>query len=316
MSYDLTIAIPTFNGAARLPRLLACLRAQVDTDKLNWEIIIVDNNSTDNTADVIREYQQDWPTDVPLHYSFEPRQGAAFARIRAVEEARGQLVGFLDDDNLPNERWVAAACDFADQHPQAGAIGSQIHPEYEVPPPENFERIASFLAIVERGEQSQLYQPAMKMLPPSAGLVVRREAWQRHAPNPPFLQGRSGKTILNSEDLESILHIQNAGWQVWYNPAMEIYHVIPRNRLTRDYLLYIVRSTGLARHYIRSLRWRPWQRPFLAPAGWLRDVSRAAIYFLQHHQELDSDTVTACEMEFLKSSVLSPFYLWRKYSGL
>ncbi|MDB9314592.1 hormogonium polysaccharide biosynthesis glycosyltransferase HpsE [Spirulina sp. CS-785/01] len=312
MSFDLTVAIPTYNGAGRLPQLLDCLKRQVETESLGWEVLVVDNNSRDNTLAVVEEYQQQWLADVPLRVCTETQQGAAFARIRGIHEAEGELVGFLDDDTLPKENWVSAACRFAREYPQAGAFGSQIHGEYETEPPEDFEKIASFFAITERGEIPHLYHPQMKMLPPSAGLVVRRRVWLEIVPERPFLTGRSQNSVLNSEDLEAILYIQNAGWEIWYNAEMELYHQIPRDRLTRAYLLYLVRSTGLARHHIRMLRYKPWQRPFLFPVGLANDIRKALFYFLKYRHRFQEDVVAACEMEFLRSSIVSPFYLWKQ----
>ncbi|MGL5084033.1 MAG: hormogonium polysaccharide biosynthesis glycosyltransferase HpsE [Microcoleaceae cyanobacterium] len=306
---DFTVAIPTYNGAKRLPEVLEKLRSQTNLESLSWEVIVVDNNSTDNTSEVIRHYQENWPE---LRYFVESQQGAAFARKRAIMEAQAPLIGFLDDDTLPALDWVAAAYEFSQVHPKAGAYGSQVHGVYEVEPPEGFERIASFFAVTERGSQPHRYEPQMKMLPPSAGLVVRKHAWEENVPEKPFLSGRSGQSILNSEDLEVVMYIQNAGWEVWYNSDMHLYHQIPKQRLEREYLLYLVRSTGLARHYIRMLRLKPWQRPILFPIGFANDLRKALIYYLKHQKELETNTVLACEMEFLRSSIVSPFYLLRK----
>lgn len=308
---DFTIAIPTYNGANRLPQVLDKLRSQTDVEQISWEVIVVDNNSSDNTAEVVKQYQENWLSNVPLRYCFEPQQGAAFARLQAVQEAQGSLIGFLDDDTLPAPNWISTAVLFGKKHPKAGAYGSQIHGVYEVEPPPEFGRIACFLAIIERGSQPHLYHPKMKMLPPSAGLVVRQQAWLENVPEKPFLSGRSGQSILNSEDLEVVMYIQNAGWEIWYNSEMHLYHQIPRQRLERDYLLYLMRSTGLARHYIRMLRLKPWQRPLLFPLGFFNDCRKALTYYLKHRTKLKSDTVAACEMEFLRSSLVSPFYLWR-----
>jgi glycosyltransferase involved in cell wall biosynthesis len=309
LTLDLTVAIPTYNGASRLPEVLDRLQAQLQTETLRWEILIIDNNSTDNTAEVVKNYQNKTDRICPIAYGFEPQQGAAFARLKAVREARGELIGFLDDDTIPDPNWVAAACAFARTHPQAGAYGSQVHGDYEVEPPQNFEKIASFFAITERGDRPHLYEPRLKMLPPSAGLVVRKQAWLENVPDRPFLSGRSQGSILNSEDLEVVLHLQNSGWEIWYNADMHLYHKIPKQRLEKEYLLYLVRSTGLARHYIRMLRLKPWQRPLVFPLGLARDLYRAIAYFLKHRNQLPHDVVTACEFEFLTSSILSPFYL-------
>lgn len=312
MALDLTIAIPTYNGATRLPKVLDCLRQQAGTANMTWEVLIINNNSTDNLSGVVARAQRQWLGNVPLRLVNESQQGAAFARICAVREAQGDLVGFLDDDTLPAPDWVQETYKFAHQYPQAGAYGSQIHGDFEVPPPQGFERIAGFLAITERGDRPLVYTPESKMLPPSAGLVVRRQVWLQTVPPRPFLSGRSPHSILNSEDLEAIIQIQNAGWEIWYNPTMVLFHQIPARRVSREGLLFIVRSTGLARHHIRMLRFSPWQRPLIFSIGLLRDCYEAARFFLRHRDRLSTDVVAACEMEFLRCSIISPFYVWRE----
>ena len=132
INVDLTVAIPTYNGETRLPELLKRLQKQLYTEDFSWEIIVVDNNSTDNTAKLVQTYQVTWQLPYPLKYYFEPKQGAAYARKRAVEEAKGKLIGFLDDDNYPTPNWVTKAYAFGKIYPQAGAYASQIHPEWEV----------------------------------------------------------------------------------------------------------------------------------------------------------------------------------------
>lgn len=308
----ITIAIPTFNGAARLPAVLAGLRDQEGTAAIAWEVLIVDNNSTDDTVAVVEQWQTQWLPNVPLRLIHETQQGAAFARLSAIADSRGELVGFLDDDTLPDVNWVAAAWAFAQAHPEAGAFGSQIHGDFEMPPPPRFERIAGFLAITERGKVPLRYEPAAKMLPPSAGLVVRRQVWLDCVPPRPFLRGRSPNSLLNSEDLEAIIQIQNAGWEIWYNPAMVLWHQIPARRVSREGLLFIVRSTGLARHHIRMLRFAPWQRPLVTLVGWGRDTVKLVHFWWQNRDRLATDPVAACELEFLRCSLISPFYVWRE----
>ncbi|MGK7925927.1 MAG: hormogonium polysaccharide biosynthesis glycosyltransferase HpsE [Spirulina sp.] len=310
---NISIAIPTYDGASRLPEVLDRLTEQIETDKISWEVLVVDNNSTDNLQEVVRYYQNTkFTRGVSLRYYIERQQGAAFARIKAIKEARGEFIGFLDDDTLPALNWVRSAYVFGRDHPRSGAYGSQIRGNYEVEPPENFHRIASFFAITERGDRSHIYQPQMKILPPTAGLTVRRKAWLENVPDRPFLSGRSRQSILNSEDLEAVLYIQNAGWEIWYNPAMEIEHKIPRDRLTKDYLLFLMKSTGLARHYIRMLRYKSWQKLIFFPLGWVNDIRKAIVYFSKNYKVLDKDIIAACEMEFLLSSIMSPFYLWQQ----
>ncbi|MBW4479706.1 MAG: hormogonium polysaccharide biosynthesis glycosyltransferase HpsE [Tolypothrix brevis GSE-NOS-MK-07-07A] len=308
---DFTVAIPTYNGESRLPELLERLQNQICTEKLLWEIIVVDNNSSDNTAKVVQAYQENWQCAYPLKYCFESQQGAAYARKRAVQEAKGQLIGFLDDDNYPASNWVTAAYDFAQKHPKAGAYGSQIHGDFEVEPPENFHKIACFLAITERGDEPHIYQPKMKMLPPGAGLVVRKQAWCENVPQQPVLNHKGREAGLASEDLEVVLHIQLGGWEIWYNPEMYVYHKIPAWRLQREYLILLFRCVGLSRYHLRMLRTKPWQRPLASLAYLVNDLRTIIIHSFKYRSAIKTDLIAACEKELLVSSLISPFYLFK-----
>lgn len=310
-SLDFTIAIPTYNGESRLPELLERLKNQIHTENLTWEIIVVDNNSTDQTAKVVQTYQQNWQCFYPLKYCFEARQGAAYARKRAVKEAKGKLIGFLDDDNYPLLTWVAAAYAFGQKYPKVGAYGSQIHPDWEVEPPQNFQRIAPFLAITERGNLPLLYEPAKKLLPPSAGLVIRRQAWLESVPNKSILTGRANGNMLTSEDLEMLSYIQKAGWEIWYNPEMEIYHKIPSFRLKKDYLIPFFQGIGLSRYVTRMVNIKPIYKPVIYLAYMINDIRKIAFHLIKYQNKLKNDLVAACEMQLFISSLISPFYLWK-----
>jgi cellulose synthase/poly-beta-1,6-N-acetylglucosamine synthase-like glycosyltransferase len=74
-----------------------------------------------------------------------------------------------------------------------------------------------------------LYKPALnRIIPPSAGLVVRRKAWVETVPKHCILGGRKSGSMLTGEDTETISYIQQGGWEIWYNPAMEVTHKIPK----------------------------------------------------------------------------------------
>ncbi|BAZ01611.1 family 2 glycosyl transferase [Tolypothrix tenuis PCC 7101] len=318
---NFSVAICTFNGEKRLPDVLDKLKdccaytAQLalETEPIIWEILVIDNNSKDNTAKVVQEYQANWPDAYPLKYYLETQQGLSYARERAIQEAEGTLVGFLDDDNLPTPNWVASAYNFGKNHPQAGAYGGQIKADYEVIPPNNFDRIARFLAIVE-GNKSFCYNnhqnnyTVRKMLPPGAGLVVRQQAWMENVPKQLFFCGRSDDSFVTSEDLEALVHIRKAGWEIWYTPEMKIYHRIPKERLEKEYLIKLMRGIGLSRHHIRMLDFPAWLKPFALPIYSANDLRKLVFYWIKYRNLLQTDIVAACEMELLIGILMSPFY--------
>jgi glycosyltransferase involved in cell wall biosynthesis len=310
MSIHFTVAIPTYNGETRLPKVLDKLLLQIGLDNIQWEIIIVDNNSTDGTARLVQEYQDRWSHSITIRYFLECRQGTAFAREKAIKEAKGKYVGFLDDDNLPSPIWVMEAYKFGEEHPQAGAYASQIHGLFEIEPPENIKPILFYLAITERGTQPLLYEPSKKGFPPGAGLVVRRHVWESFVPKRLFLVGRVGKSMLSGEDSEALLHIHKGGWEIWYNPGMEIEHIIPSWRLSENYLISLMRGVGLSRYHLRMITFNNWERPFAFCIYMANDIRRLMLYFFVTQHVIKNHVVVAAEKQILIATCISPFYLF------
>ena len=238
---DFTVAIPTFNGASRFPAVLDRLREQQGLEDIPWEVMVIDNNSTDETKQVVESYQANFPC--PLRYCFEEKQGAGYARKLAIREAKSELVGFLDDDNIPELNWIQTAIEFAEKHPQVGAIGSQIHGDFDIDPPQELKPLLPYFAISEWGDKPFQYD---RMLPPSAGLVVRRQAWIECVPEKTILNGRTKDNFVTGEDIEVLAYIQRkGGWELWYNPKMEVNHKILISRFEKAYLVNFFRGIGL-----------------------------------------------------------------------
>ncbi|MGB7086078.1 MAG: hormogonium polysaccharide biosynthesis glycosyltransferase HpsE [Phormidesmis sp.] len=306
---DFTVVIATYNGADRVGAVLDRLRCQIDTDDIVWEVIVVDNNSSDQTAEVVKRYQASWPEAVPLRYEFEPQQGAGFARHHGTKVANSPLIGYLDDDNLPWINWVRSAYRFGQQNPHVGVFGSRIYGKFSTTPPANFERISSLLALTDRGSKPIPYRPEGKVVPPGAGLVVRRQAWLDNVPEERTLAEKFGEREAG-EDLEVVLRIQRAGWPVWYNANMWMHHEIPEERLSRDYLITLCRGIGLSRYHTRMLSFAPWQRPFVLLPYALNDVRKIMRQLLRYRQQVVTDTVAASEMMLYVASLVSPLYSW------
>lgn len=303
---DFTVAIPTYNGAKTLPLVLEKLKSQITSANLAWEVLVIDNNSTDETAQVVQTFQENWPSPAALRYCFETRQGLAYARQRAVKEAKGDFVGFLDDDNLPATDWVAAAHAFGKTHPQAGAYGGQIQGNYEVPPPQEFDRVKSFLVIRKYANVAKLFEPEKLRLPPGAGLVVRKQAWIEAVPD------RFVRTHRGGNDYEISLHLYRKGWEIWYNPEMQIEHLIPAWRMEKRYLLRIAQLYGLCTCEIRLILAKPRQKPLLLIKSFLGSLRRLVTHLIKHRDRAITELGLACETAFFWGSVLSPFYYLQK----
>jgi glycosyltransferase involved in cell wall biosynthesis len=314
MTIDVTVAIRTYNGAKRLPEVLDRLQQQTGTAAICWEVLVVDNNSQDATAAIVATYINHWRTDCRLRYVLEPRQGSSYARDRCVWEAQGDLIGFLDDDNLPALDWVAAAYQFAQSHPRAGAFGSTIHPLLDEPLPADYDQIKHLLAMEDRGSEAFCYPKSSRQVPIGAGCVIRKQAWVECVPDRRRLRGRDDswqQMVGGSEDVEVMYFIHTSTWETWHNPAMEIWHHLPPQRLETNYLLKVALSSGLSVHACWIAFMPPWQRPLLVPV--LTPIYvvfrglKLALYYLRTSHEFPTNRAKACQFQFRLGRVLSPF---------
>ncbi|MDJ1183638.1 hormogonium polysaccharide biosynthesis glycosyltransferase HpsE [Roseofilum casamattae] len=313
MSIDLTVAIVTYNGEQRIPEVLDYLLNQ-EIDGISWEVLAIDNNSNDGTRNVILEYAKNWRSDSCLRYVFEQRQGAAYARYRAMNEAKSEsLVAFLDDDNLPGKNWVSECIEFGREKPKAGAYGGIIHCKLDKDPPSYFSAMKAYLTIFNRGGVPFQYKQDDKIrrIPPGPGIVIRKQTWNDAMPDPDrlLIPGRDEQTMAGGEDAEMAFYIQNSSWEVWHNPKMEVWHHIYPHRLEEDYLLKLARGYGLSNHLTRLARYDRWQRPLvnlMIPFYVIRDSLKSILFYYQHQADLNEDFAKKCALESKIGQAWSP----------
>lgn len=313
---DITVAIPTYNGSEKIPKVFKKLQQQIGLENVKWEVIVIDNNSSDDTSKVVQEYRDVKFLLVELKYYFEPQQGASYARQRAVKEARGELIAFLDDDNFPEKNWLAEAVIFAKKYPQAGAFSGQIIGKYETSPPENFDKISQHLAIRDHGEKELLFKPDNLQLPPSAGLVVRKKIWLNNVPKKLNLTGPFGKRRGSGDDYEVLLYLHKAGWEIWYNPSQKIEHYIPASRLQKQYLLALAMGNGLATCQLRMINANLWEVPIIFIKTFLGNLRRVLLQYTKYKKQLRNNLIAEFELTFYWGSVLSCFSWIRQELGI
>ena len=132
----ITVIICTWNCAELLDRTLKSLRHLHIPEGVSWELLVVNNNSPDNTDAVLDQHMR----HLPLRRLFEANQGLSNARNRALTEARGDLIIWTDDDVLVDPHWLAEYHAAAQNWPEAGYFGGMIEPIFEAPPPKWLRR--------------------------------------------------------------------------------------------------------------------------------------------------------------------------------
>jgi glycosyltransferase involved in cell wall biosynthesis len=234
-----TIAIPLHNGADRLHIPLEGLVAQ-DTPTDLFEVLVVDNASTDESSRVANEHPamtQMRERGISCRVVQEDRLGLIYARIRAVIEARGRYICFLDDDNGPEPNYVAEAVAAFESEPLAGIIIARVHPVFEAPPPPAVSRRRHLLAINDyAGDAEKCWgRGSLDGFLPTvgAGMCVRRQAFLEAIPwrqPEQLLSGRCGRRLTSGEDIELGYLIARAGWKCFYRPTLRVAHHLPATR--------------------------------------------------------------------------------------
>ena len=277
MKYSVVIA--TYNRAGDLDATLRSLaNLRVDGP---WEVVVVDNNSTDETRAVVERAAGSFP--VSLRYVFERAQGRSPALNAGIRAARGSIIATTDDDVRVPVDWLnaasaaldALACDY---------VGGRVLPIWGAPPPGWLAMTPgkqwAVIALLDYGPQPLEFGARV---PLGVNMAFRREAFDRAGFFDPDT-GRKAGTLLGQEVREWCIRARKAGVRGCYAPAMLVEHIIPANRLRKSYFR----------------RWFYW-----------RGISRAMLY---ERAGLDMEAPERTTLDFaaVPHVVGVPRYLYRR----
>ena len=225
-----SVIIPTYNRSGELEKTLQSLAGVSSIERS--EVIIIDNNSSDDTREVVARLQGTFPGG--LVYLFEGEQGKPAALNTGIAAATGDVLAFTDDDHRFEPDWLEAAasgltglgCDY---------VGGKILPLWGARQPAWLStgsgRHRAVIGMADYGPEPFEFgkSPAM-----GGNMAVRREAFDRAGLWDNRL-GRRGNTLLGQEQREWCMRARAAGLRGFYIPEMVVYHVVPVERLTRKY---------------------------------------------------------------------------------
>jgi len=329
----LTVAICCFNSAKRLPDTLRHLAAQNGVPADAWEVLIIDNASTDETSMVAKQSWKAAITEMattvadtgtksqekarlhiqPVSFRIirEEAPGLSEARKRAFAEARGEIVCFLDDDNWAPPHWLAKVREIFDANPEVAGLGGPISEVLEAEPPEWWEQYKGNFTIWNPRDTAGTWERPLC----GAGLCIRKRAWEQlRASGFEFqLSDRKGKNLSSGGDFELCYALFLAGWKLWYDPALHIRHFMPKERLTWENLVRLNRSFGeqsvVLDAYAAALKGKT-----LKP--WWREYFFAVAYVLRQ-RVAKKKLKEACTFEHLlaASQAGRASALWREQSA-
>lgn len=247
---DLSVVLCTCNRAGRLKRTIESLCQASGPQGVEYEILVVDNRSTDNTRGVIGAFARE---SHRLRYVLETVRGVTSARNRGIREARGEIIAFLDDDVEVSPRWMHEVIR-AFEDPSKQVIQGRIRLRLEgARPPWFSAKCEELLAMSDEGEETR---PLQRYLI-SANAAFRRGVFDRVGYfNPTLGPGRSGY----NDDVDLSKRLRAAGIQEWYAPGPWVEHVVFLERLSKRAFFLRCFRQGVSDAHIkpigdRGLRW-------------------------------------------------------------
>lgn len=235
-----TVAICTWNRAALLDQTLTHFcRLSIPKD-VEWELLLINNNSTDNTEEVTRSFAD----RLPIRHVLEIRQGQSNARNRAIQDATGDLLIFTDDDVLVDETWLSEYAAALDRWPDAGYFGGLIEPWFEHEPPkwlvDNQAAFAGMLVARNLGPVERVLAPGEE--PYGANMAFRLSAIKGRLFDPNL--GLTGDNAIRFDESVYCRALRAAGLQGVWLPKASIRHFVIAERLTLGYVRKYYEGTG------------------------------------------------------------------------
>ncbi|HEX2797037.1 MAG TPA: glycosyltransferase [Immundisolibacter sp.] len=263
---SISVVLACHNSTQRLPQTLAHLAALQAPAGMAWEVLVVDNASTDDTAQVAVQLWAAAGAPVPLRVVAEPRPGVMYARWTGIRAAHHAIVSFVDDDNWVDPNWLFVVDEVFSTQPRVAAVGCCSTPVFETAEPPWFAAVQEMYAC---GPQA----PAAGPVPDSrghlfsAGLSLRRAALIGLEADGfvPKNVGRTGASLASGEDTEMCHALAAAGWTLWYEPRLRMRHYMPAARLTLAYARRLSFELGRAATRLEPTRPR---------SGWRRHAAR------------------------------------------
>ena len=235
---DITVVICTYNRAYSLRKTLESLVRLECNAKFSWQVIVVDNHSTDDTRAVVLSFV-DNPT-LDLVYHFEGRQGHSFARNAGVRRALGSIIAFTDDDVVVDHHWLNYIFE-AFQDPDVAVVGGPILPIWPAAPPRWLtEDLYGNLALLDYGNEDMLLDDTALW---GANLALRVGAIKTHGMFDTSL-GRTSDKLFAGEEADLIRKIRLGGGKVQYCAGARVFHRIPAERLRKRYFRRWRRDNG------------------------------------------------------------------------
>ena len=242
----ISVAICTWNRADLLDKTLANLLNLTHSDSYKYELIVVNNNCTDRTDEVINTYEG----RLPLRRIFEQTPGLSNARNAAVRAATGDYIIWTDDDVLADKDWLVAYARAFIKWPEVAVFGGPIEPWFEGTPPDwlmkNWDHIADAFAVRDLGNEPIPLSVKGNIIPYGANFAIRMSEQARFLYDPKL--GLNAGEIILSEETQVVESILREGFEGRWIPNAKVKHWLPKSRQSLKYIKKYYIGLGKTRH--------------------------------------------------------------------
>jgi glycosyltransferase involved in cell wall biosynthesis len=233
-----SVILCCYNSGKRLTETLKHLAAQKVDEAVPWEIILVNNYSSDNTVEEATSLWETLGEPVTMLVVDEVNPGLSFAREKGMSVAAYTVFLFCDDDNWLQEDYVETVFTTFSKNPELGALGGWSEAVFEADKPEWFDTFSGNFAVGKPVPETGLLDKANQFIY-GAGLALRKDTIkklkQKGFKN--ILTDRKGKQLSSGGDVELIYAIKLMGLPVMFNDNLFFYHYMPKSRMTWEYLV-------------------------------------------------------------------------------
>jgi glycosyltransferase involved in cell wall biosynthesis len=233
MPMKITVILCTYNRCSQLAKALESVANLRLDESVEWEVLVVDNNSGDQTREVVDTFSRRYPDR--FRYLFEARQGKSHALNAGIREASGDVLAFMDDDVVVEATWLQNLTAVLQTDEWAGA-GGRIVPEREFTPPcwlsLNGKYALAPLAMFDLGDTAHELAEA----PYGTNMAFRKRVFEEHGGFRTDLGPCPGSEI-RGEDTEFGRRLLSRGERLRYEPSAIVYHSVPKERIQQKYFL-------------------------------------------------------------------------------
>ena len=253
-SLEISVVVCTRNRAGPIHQLLTSMAAMEAPSDLAWELLVVDNGSSDGTREVVEGFAD----RLPVRYSREDLAGLSNARNHGVREAHGRYLCWTDDDVEVHPRWLAAYAEAFRRHPEAAVFGGRIEPRLDPPTPPWFARLADLWPlsdIVAKRDFGDTPVPLdfnQGIVPWGANFAIRAAEQRQHIYDPQL--GVSPDHRRSGEESQLMFEVISGGATGWSVPGSTVFHIFPPRRQSRRYFYELFAAIGEGLSYLDHTR--------------------------------------------------------------